>query len=167
MISGVVTYQVSDPVKATLDVQGVTEYVRNQALGVMKTMASRYPYEGRDGEPSLKTETVHITEELTSALSRLTDAAGVRVHAFRITDCAFAREIAASMLVRQQAEALIDARRTVVEGAVSIAQGAVTSLAADGFRLDEKERARLVSNLLITVASDAKVTPVLSLDGPG
>lgn len=164
MISGVVTYLVTDVVLATLEVANVGTFVKDQSLVTLKSICSRYPYESSTGGASLKGETAHLQDELIHSLQSLVSIAGVKVLGFRITDLAYAREIAASMLVRQQAEALIEARRTVVDGAVTIARDAVRKLEESGVAMDDHEKARLTSNLLTVVCGDAKVQPTLSMN---
>ncbi|MES1911318.1 MAG: hypothetical protein MHM6MM_003766 [Cercozoa sp. M6MM] len=165
MISAIVTYRFENTKLTALNVDQATFFVRSQALATLKRVASQYPYESRHpGEPSLKTEATQIQRQLVAGLQRRVDVAGARVLAFDLTDLAYAPEIAKAMLIRQQAEALVDARKIVVEGAVDIARGAVDGLQSNGIEFDARERARLVSNLLVVITSDSSATPTVPLD---
>ena len=96
-------------------------------------------------------------------LQQKSDICGAKIMGFELTDLQYAPEIAQGMLVRQQAQALLDARKVVVEGAVGIVTTAVNSLATNGVKLSDKEQSRLVSNLLAVICSEAKVQPTISI----
>jgi len=162
LISGVVTYQISKARAAVLDVQDVRQYILNQGLAVAKKIASMYPYESQDGH-SLKGEADRIREQMMAMLQERCNVAGVVIYNFELTDLAYAPEIAQAMLIRQQAEAMVDARKIIVKGAVEISHGAVESLAGRGVHLAPDEQTRLVSNLLVTICGDTKVQPVISV----
>lgn len=167
LISGVVTYELRNARKAALDVNDVKTYIQTQGLTVMKRIASMYPYEGKKDEPSLKTEAKHISEQMVQLLQERCMAAGALIVNFELTDLAYAPEIAPAMLIRQQAEVMLDARKIIVEGAVGICNDAVLELKQKGFQLESYEQSRLISNLLITICSEAGVQPTISLsDGP-
>ena len=102
-------------------------------------MASLFPYETRDGSPSLKTEVEQLSCALRELLQKKIDICGVKVVSFELSDLACAAEVAPMMLVRQQAQALIDARSTIVQGAVSIVHGAVTKLRDRGHELSQHD----------------------------
>jgi regulator of protease activity HflC (stomatin/prohibitin superfamily) len=144
------------------------------------------PYDSSDGRPSLKSEAEKISEDVslrgghfsprtrvrsrTHSRAQMVDmlhhrvkAAGVLVISFELTDLAYAPEIAGAMLIRQQAAALLDARKIIVEGAVEMTSGAIKGLQERGLRLDPSEQARVVGNLLVTVCSDRGVQPTVSV----
>jgi len=156
IISGIVTYQIRDSEKAVFGTANVKEYVPSQALAVIKKVASMYPYESKDGH-SLKGEAEKIRQHMIQLLQERVNAAGVFVANFELTDLAYAPEIARNMLVRQQAEALVDARKVVVQGAVEIAYAAIYELGRKGIKMTEAETARVVGNLLVTICGESGV----------
>jgi regulator of protease activity HflC (stomatin/prohibitin superfamily) len=162
IVSGVITFAFADVKKAALEVQHAGEFVRSQALAVLKQIASRYPYEAKEGH-SLKSEAGLIGPELARTLEKKVEAAGAHVVSFELSDLAYAPEIAPAMLIRQQAMALVDARKTIVEGAVEIVREAVELLEAKGLGVPEAVKPRLVSNLLTVICGEAKVQPVVSV----
>jgi regulator of protease activity HflC (stomatin/prohibitin superfamily) len=121
VIAAVVTYRYVDSKKVAFDVQDAHGFVKTQAMAVLKQAASKYPYESPSGH-SLKAEAQSIGVEMVTLLQAKVDAAGAQVLAFELSDLSYAPEIAQSMLVRQQAQALVDARKIVVEGAVECPQ---------------------------------------------
>jgi regulator of protease activity HflC (stomatin/prohibitin superfamily) len=163
LLSGVVTYQIVDARKAALEVTDVRGYISTNSLAVVKRTASAYPYEGKEGEHSLKTEAAKLRAQMVSELQERVNAAGVLVINFELTDLAYAPEIAQSMLIRQQAEAMVDARKIIVEGAVQISTGALAGLADRGVKLSKEDEARMVSNLLVVICGDSKVTPTVQV----
>jgi regulator of protease activity HflC (stomatin/prohibitin superfamily) len=169
VVSGIVTFAFQDAAKAALEVRDAHDFVRSQAQAVLKQIASRYPYEARSsgGDAveghSLKTEAGLIGPELVRTLQAKVAPAGAKVASFELSDLAYAPEIAPSMLIRQQAQALVDARKTIVEGAVEIVREAVELLDRKGLGVAGPERARLVTNLLTVICGEAKVQPVVSV----
>jgi len=162
IVSGILTFQVVDTIKAAFAVQYVNTYLEKQALAVMKKVCSRYPYESKTGH-SLQRESENVSKEMIAIVQRVADRAGVKIISYDLTDLQYAPEIAQGMLVRQQAQALLDARKVVVEGATSIVTGAVAALTSSGVKLTDSDSARLVSNLLTVLCSESKVTPTLSV----
>jgi len=158
MVSGVVTYQIIDSRKAALDVPDTKTYISTQGLTVMKKICSMYPYEAKKGEHSLKSEAGHLRKEMISLLQERVNPAGVLIINFELTDLSYAAEIAQAMLIRQQAEAMIDARKIIVEGAVSIAHGAIVGLEERGLKMTKEEEGKMVSRLLVVICGDSKVT---------
>lgn len=163
-ISAIVVFRISKVIRAALEVENVNLYVRTQASAVLKEIASQYPYEpGADNGPSLKTAAESITHEMVEALQAKVSVAGVTICDFMLNELSYAPEIAGSMLVRQQAEALIDARKMIVNGAVDIARGAADALTNEGIPMSDAAKSRMVSNLICVVAGDSNVQPVLQL----
>lgn len=158
VVAAVVTYRYTDSKKVALDVQDAHEFVKTQAMAVLKQVASKYPYESTTGH-CLKAEAQAIGQEMVGLLQTKVNVAGTTVITFELSDLSYAPEIAQSMLVRQQAQALVDARKVVVEGAVEIVHEAIQHLQAKGLTLAEEERSRLVSNLLTVICGEAKVQP--------
>lgn len=158
VVAAVLTYRYTDSKKVALDVQDAHEFVKTQAMAVLKQVASKYPYESTTGH-CLKAEAQAIGLEMVGMLQTKANVAGTTIIAFELSDLSYAPEIAQSMLVRQQAQALVDARKVVVEGAVEIVYEAIQHLHAKGLTLGEDERSRLVSNLLTVICGEAKVQP--------
>lgn len=162
IIAGVCTYQVVDAVKAALNVENYQEYIKTQAMAVLKQIASKHPYESPDGH-CLKSEANIVGQEMVSAMQNKIESAGVQVISFELSDLSYSPEIAQAMLVRQQAQALIGARKIVVEGAVEIANDAMKHLVERGFQLDDDHQARIVGNLLAIICGEAKVQPTYAI----
>jgi len=118
-----------------------------------------YPYEAREGEHSLKKEAPHLRGQMIDMLQERVKAAGVEIVSFELTDLAYAPEIAQAMLIRQQAEAMVDARKIIVDGAVSICYGALSGLSDRHVQLSTADQAKLVTSLLVVICGDAKVQP--------
>ena len=163
VIAGVCTYRVVDPMKAAFAVSNYTTFISTQAVAALKQIAATYPYESEDGH-SLRGETNKVAEEMVRRLQSRIEPAGVQVLSFDISDLTYAPEIAQAMLVRQQAEALVSARKVIVHGAVDIVEGAITHLAEKGLHIPEAERSRLVGNLLTVICGDAKVQPTYAIN---
>lgn len=164
LLSAIVVYRIHDPVAASLEVQNVRSYVMSMGEAVLKQIAAKYPYESnKDDEPSLKTEASVIADVMIQRLQQKTDPCGVEILDFALTDLSYAPEIAQAMLVRQQAEALIDARTMIVQGAVDIAADAAKQLKDRGVDMDNHEKSRMVSNIMCIICGDANVQPTMNL----
>ncbi|MCK4998123.1 MAG: hypothetical protein KAS23_01260 [Anaerohalosphaera sp.] len=162
IIAAICTFKVVDSEKAALEVEDYLAFVKSQAVAVLKQVASKYPYSAEDGV-SLKDETTQIGEELISVLAEKVQAAGVEIISYEISDLSYAPEIAQAMLVRQQAQALVDARKIVVEGAVEIVDGAMIHLKERGIEIDPHHQSKVVGNLLAIICGDAKVQPTYAI----
>lgn len=163
-ISAVVVYRVEDTYKAALHVENYREFIEDQAGAVVKRVASQFPYETADtSKACLKKESDVVTREFIRELQEAVDPSGIRVLNVRLNDLTYAPEIAQSMLMRQQAMALIDARKTIVEGAVEIVRDAVDRLQKAGLEVGQAERDELVSNLLVVICSGERAQPVLAV----
>lgn len=153
-VSAVCVYRVREPVKAVIDVQNYAQFVANQASTVLKAVCSRYPYESKHAhEPCLKKESDEIIQALTVQLQAQVNAAGIQIVFVRLNDLTYAPEIAQSMLLRQQAMALVDARRTLVEGAVETVRDGIERLAAQKIYLSPVRHHHLVSNLTLLLCA--------------
>jgi regulator of protease activity HflC (stomatin/prohibitin superfamily) len=153
-VSAVATYRVKDPRRALIDVQGYQRYVQNQASAVLKTVCANYPYEARDPrQPCLKKESDEVLEALRASLQRGVENAGIEVMLVRLNDLTYAPEIAQSMLLRQQAQAMVDARRTLVEGAVHTTADALERLGKAGIGLSPALRMRLSTSLTLLLCA--------------
>lgn len=167
LISAVVVYRVKDTRKAALDVEDFRRFIEDQAGAVIKRVSAHFPYESQDAnEPCLKKENDVVTQAYLDELQRAVAAAGIEVINVRLNDLTYAPEIAQAMLMRQQAMALIDARKTIVEGAVLIVGDALDRLQKSGLEVRPEQRDALVSNLLVVLCSGERAQPVLQVQAP-
>jgi len=163
IMAAICTYKVSDSAFAALNVDDYNAYIRAQAVAVIKQIASKYPYESPDGH-CLKSEAAKIGAEMVAILQAKVSSVGLSVLSFELSDLTYAPEIAPQMLIRQQAQALIGARRIVVEGAVQIVEDALEKIKATGITISQDSAQRLVSNLLVVICADAKVQPTFAIE---
>lgn len=164
LISAVVVYRVEDTRKAALDVENYQSFIEDQAGAVIKRVSAHFPYESANhAEPCLKSESEEVTHAYMEELQKAVQPAGIRVLGVRLNDLTYAPEIAQAMLMRQQALALIDARKTIVEGAVAIVHDAVERLRAAGLEVRPEQREALISNLLVVLCSGERAQPVLQV----
>jgi len=164
LISAVVVYRVEDSKKAALDVEDHNRFIADQASAVVKRVSSTFPYESADNsEPCLKVESEEVTRAYVEELQEAVNPAGIRVLGVRLNDLTYAPEIAQAMLMRQQAMALIDARKMIVEGGVEIVKDAVNQLHAAGQHLSDQQREVLITNLLVVLCSGERPQPVVQV----
>lgn len=163
-IAAIVVWQVSDTAKAVFAVEEYDEFVRTQSEAALRHVATTHPYdEPAPGEQSLRGSTDLVSAELASEVAARISIAGLEVIEVRISSLAYAPEIAQAMLQRQQASAVIAAREKIVEGAVTMVQRALERLDEDGVvTFDDERKAQMVSNLLVVLTSDQRVTPVIN-----
>ena len=168
-IATVVVWRVADTAKALFDVDDYESYVSMVTETALRHVASLYAYDhmADDDENAntitLRTNIEEVSEALKSELSRKLAVAGVEVDDARLTHLAYAQEIAQAMLRRQQAEAVIAARKKIVEGAVSMVDMAVEMLAEGGnIELDDERKAQMASNLMVVLCGDSDAQPVLN-----
>ncbi len=165
-IGAVVVWQVNDSAQALFDVENFEQYVDVQIETAIRHLASTHPYDesqATGGTVSLRGGTDELAVELKDELQRRLDRAGIGVIEARISHLAYAPEIASAMLQRQQAAAVIAARRLIVEGAVGMVEHALDELGSKHIlELDDERRATLVGNLLVVLCSHSAPTPVLN-----
>jgi regulator of protease activity HflC (stomatin/prohibitin superfamily) len=162
-IAAIVVWQVSDTAKATFAVEAYQAFIATQSEAAVRHVAGAYPYDASEGAESLRGSTDQVSLELAHEVAARVVAAGLEVLEVRISHLAYAQEIAQAMLQRQQAAAVVAARSTIVEGAVGMVQMALTQLSAQGIvELDEERKAAMVSNLLVVLCGDSRVTPVVN-----
>jgi len=162
IINGILSYQIKNAKKASLDVQNTQTFVLTQGLAAMKQIVALYPYEADEGH-CLKTAADAISHEMISVLQQRVQIAGVRILTFTFNEISYAPEIASGMLKRQQAQAILQARKLIVSGAVEIAQDTVHQLEAHGIVMDDKSKIKIVGNLLTVICSESSAAPVLPL----
>jgi regulator of protease activity HflC (stomatin/prohibitin superfamily) len=162
-ISAVVVWKVVDTAEAIFEVDDYEDYVAVQSEAALRGLASKYPYDSEDHETSLRGSMQVIADQLKEDIQARLGKAGVEVIEARISHLAYAPEIAAAMLQRQQAGAIVAARTKIVEGAVGMVQMALEHLAKDKIvELDDERRAAMVSNLLVVLCSDRHAQPVVN-----
>jgi regulator of protease activity HflC (stomatin/prohibitin superfamily) len=163
-ISAVVVWRVVDAAEAVFQVDDYEDFVRMQADAALRNLASRYSYDAPDADQySLRAHIEEVAGQLKHDLLERFHQAGVEVLEARISYLAYAPEIAAAMLQRQQAGAIIAARSRIVEGAVGMVEHALQMLAEKNvIELDPERRAAMVSNLLVVLCGHALPQPVLN-----
>ena len=163
-IAAVINWQVIDTARAAFDVEDYENFVQLQSEAAIRHVASEYPYDNVEEEgPSLRANADDVTATLQSELQDRLDEAGVSVLDCRLRRLAYAPEIAGEMLRRQQAGAVIAARKLIVRGAVSMVQDALEQLAAENIvELDEERKAAMVSNLMVVLTADRAAQPVVN-----
>jgi regulator of protease activity HflC (stomatin/prohibitin superfamily) len=163
VVSGVITFRVVDSTKAALDMENMEAYTRIQAHAVLKRLCSRFPYITYDASPSLMTEQASLGGQLAQMLQEKVDVAGVHVLSFELVDLSYSAEIAPQMLVRQQAQAIVDARKTIVAGAVGIVGDALDSLRDRGVEVGAGDQPRFVGNLMTVLCSEKSPVPTIDM----
>jgi regulator of protease activity HflC (stomatin/prohibitin superfamily) len=163
-IAAVVVWRVVDTAEAVFEVDTYEQYVKVQSEAAVRNLASRYPYDSHDEKQvSLRGSTADVAHDLKREIQERLAKAGVEVIEARISHLAYAPEIAAAMLRRQQAGAIIAARQKIVEGAVGMVEMALEKLTrSQQVRLDEERKAQMVSNLLVVLCGDREAQPVVN-----
>jgi regulator of protease activity HflC (stomatin/prohibitin superfamily) len=163
-IAAVVVWKVVDTAEASFEVDDYEHYVQVQSEAALRNLATRYPYDAHDeAQVSLRGSTADVARDLRHEIQDRLSKAGVEVIEARISHLAYAPEIAAAMLRRQQAGAIVAARARIVEGAVGMVEMALEHLArSTQVRLDEERKAAMVSNLLVVLCADREAQPVVN-----
>lgn len=164
-IAAVIVWKVENTAAALFDVQNYNDYVRIQSESSIRHLASVFPYDSSEdsNQISLRGCSEEVIGELKKELQGSLAKAGVVVEEARITHLAYAPEIAAAMLQRQQATAIIAARQKIVEGAVGMVQMALNKLNEDSIvELDEERKAAMVSNLLVVLCGERNTQPIIN-----
>lgn len=165
-IAAVVVWKVKETAKAVFSVENYMQYVNIQSEAAVRHLANIFPYDHAEGEESsitLKDGAEKVSELLENELNERLSRAGIEVLEARISHLAYAPEIASAMLQRQQATAVIAARKLIVEGAVGMVEMALEKLSQKGIvELDEERKAAMVSNLLVVLCGDRHVQPVVN-----
>ena len=166
MINVILVWKVSDTFKAAFDVDKYEEFVRVQTDAAVRKLAGMYPYDSFDDEQAditLRSGMDQVNTALENEITERLAMAGLEVMEARIGYLAYAPEIASSMLKRQQAVAIVAARKKIVEGAVGMVEDALKQLSDDNIiDFDDDKKASMVSNLMVVLCSDKEVTPVIN-----
>jgi regulator of protease activity HflC (stomatin/prohibitin superfamily) len=163
-IAAVIVWRVIDSAKALFDINDFEKFVAIQSETAIRGIASEFPYDSQDNEPiSLRGNPAQIADLLKQELKTRLIVAGVEVIESRISYLAYAPEIAQLMLRRQQAQAIISARRKIVEGAVGMVQDALHMLSEKHIvELDEDKKATMVNNLMVALVSESEIQPIIN-----
>lgn len=163
-IATVVVWRVVDTAEASFMVDNYEHFVSVQSEAALRNLATAYPYDAHvDGEITLTSHTPEISKQLCKEIQDRLEKAGVEVIEARVSHLAYSPEIAATMLRRQQASAVISARQKIVEGAVGMVEHALDMLAQKKVvTLDEERKAAMVSNLLVVLCSEQNTQPVVN-----
>ncbi|MCW8120332.1 MULTISPECIES: SPFH domain-containing protein [Streptomyces violaceoruber group] len=163
-LAAVVVWRVEDTAQATFEVDDYVEFVSTQTEAAVRHIAIEYPYDAHDEDGlSLRGNAEEITEKLAVELHARVEAAGVKIIESRFTHLAYAPEIASAMLQRQQAGAVVAARRQIVDGAVGMVEAALARISEqDIVELDDERKAAMVSNLMVVLCGDRAAQPVLN-----
>ena len=163
-IGAVVVWRITDTAKAMFDVVDYEQFVTVQSETSLRHLASEYPYDDYKPETlSLRANVDEVGAALRTELQARLQLAGIEILETRLTHLAYAAEIAEVMLRRQQAEAIVAARRTMVQGAVGLVQMALAQLAdSDLVELDTERKATMVSNLMVVLSGDHSPAPVIN-----
>ncbi|MFG2683040.1 SPFH domain-containing protein [Streptomyces sp. NPDC048392] len=163
-LAAVVVWRVEDTAQATFEVDDYVEFVSTQTEAAVRHIAIEYPYDAHEEDGlSLRGNAEEITEKLAVELHARVEAAGVQIIESRFTHLAYAPEIASAMLQRQQAGAVVAARRQIVDGAVGMVEAALVRISERGIvELDDERKAAMVSNLMVVLCGDRAAQPVLN-----
>jgi regulator of protease activity HflC (stomatin/prohibitin superfamily) len=165
-IAAVIVWKIHDTYKATFEVTGVEDYLKNQSEAAVRHLATSYPYDNIEHDEAhitLRDGGEKVIELLEAELNERLQPGGIRILEARISHLAYASEIAGAMLQRQQATAIVAARTRIVEGAVSMVEMALQKLSEkDIVQLDEEKKATMVSNLLVVLCSERAASPVVN-----
>jgi regulator of protease activity HflC (stomatin/prohibitin superfamily) len=163
-IAAIIVWKVVETAEASFEVDNYEQYVHVQSEAALRTLATHYPYDAHEEKQvALSTHIDEVSAGIASALRDRLAKAGVEVIEARISHLAYAQEIASAMLRRQQASAIIAARKKIVEGAVGMVEHALQLLGEKNvISLDEERKAQMVSNLLVVLCSDHDAQPVVN-----
>jgi regulator of protease activity HflC (stomatin/prohibitin superfamily) len=163
-IAAVIVWRVVDTAQALFDVDNYETFVNIQIETSLREITSHFAYDhGEESEPTLRADGVKVGEMLQQRLQERIAVAGLAVDEARLSHLAYAPEIASSMLRRQQAEAILEARSKIVAGAVSMVETALQQLSErEIVHLDDERKAAMVSNLLVVLCADREAQPVVN-----
>lgn len=160
----IVIWEVADTAKAIFNVDDYKTFISAQSDSALRNIVRMYPYDAPEesGKSSLRGDSAEISAKLKAEIQRNVKVAGINVVDAKITHLAYAPEIAIAMLQRQQAAAVIDAKKAIVEGAVGMVEMALNRLSSNNIvQLDEVEKAKMINNLLVTLCSNKEAQPVI------
>ncbi len=163
IIGVVVIWKVVDTAKAVFNVDNYVDYLSIQCDSALRNVVRLFPYDSEDDEKSLRGSSTEVAHDLMQELQSKVEVAGLEIVEARITHLSYAPEIAAAMLQRQQASAIIAARQKIVEGAVGMVEMALEQLSRNNVvELDEERKAAMVSNLLVVLCGNRDAQPIVN-----
>jgi regulator of protease activity HflC (stomatin/prohibitin superfamily) len=163
IIGVVVIWKVIDTAKAVFSVDNYMDYLSIQCDSALRNVVRLFPYDSEEDEKSLRGSSKEVAQDLLEELQQKVDVAGIEILEARITHLSYAPEIAAAMLQRQQASAIIAARQKIVEGAVGMVEMALQQLSQNNVvELDEERKAAMVSNLLVVLCGNRDAQPIVN-----
>lgn len=163
-IAASIVYHIENPAAAVLDVEDPVLFLKVQSEGALRAIASHHPYSSRNKNEGLSEHSEAIFENLKEMIQKQVEKAGISIDEARFTHLSYAPEIAQMMLKKQQAEAIMMARRTLVRGAISMVEGTIKELESRKIvNLTETEKARLISNMMTVLLSDENASPVVKI----
>ncbi|MCL2752471.1 MAG: SPFH domain-containing protein [Firmicutes bacterium] len=162
-IGVVLIWRIINTAKSVFNVENYSQFVSTQADAATRHVTRQFPYDADNDEKSLRGSSLEVSELLKKDLQERVDIAGVEIIEARISHLAYSPEIAAAMLQRQQASAVIAARQKIVDGAVGMVEMALEKLAAKNVvQLDEERKAAMVSNLLVVLCGNKDAQPIVN-----
>lgn len=164
-IGVVVIWRIVNTARAMFKVENYHSYITTQADSAIRNVARQYPYDVDEGkeEMSLRGSSQEIARQLQTELQERVEIAGIEILEARISHLAYAPEIAAAMLQRQQAEAIVQARQKIVDGAVGMVEMALGKLSESNIvSLDDERKAQMVSNLLVVLCGNKDAQPIVN-----
>lgn len=164
-ISVVVIWRIVNTARAVFNVDNYMAYISTQCDAAIRQVARQYPYDvsSNGDEKSLRGSAQEVADILKQEIQKRVEMAGIEIMEARISHLAYAPEIAAAMLQRQQASAIIAARQKIVEGAVSMVQMALNKLSDEKIvELDDERKAQMVSNLLVVLCGNKDAQPIVN-----
>jgi regulator of protease activity HflC (stomatin/prohibitin superfamily) len=162
-VGAVVVWRISDAAQACFNVDDYKAFIFNQSESVVRTIVARHPYDSSD-KPSLRGNAEEITKELAAELHQKLSLAGISVEEVKLSHLAYAPEIASSMLKRQQAVAVMEARKYLVENATVIVEGIISNFVKNGVtNITDDKKADIMSRIMVTLISDKEVNPVIGV----
>ena len=165
-IAAAIVYHIDNPAAAVLDVENAHDFLQVQSEGALRALATHHPYTNDGSADSLTGHSDKILEQFRRMVQERVEIAGISIDETRFTHLAYAPEIAQAMLRRQQAEAVILARQTLVRGAIGMVAGTVVELQKRGIvNMTEPEKAKLVTNMMTVLLSEENAAPVLNVSG--
>jgi len=166
VVGAIIVYHVSNSYRAAIAVANYRLYIVQAAQAVLKTIVQQHPYEDPNGGESLRKEAAKIGEQLVQALQVKADKAGLKVLSFEFNELAYAPEIAPQMLKKQQAQATVDARHLIVQGAVETCEHAMEAFKAKGYEFSQRSREKMLSDLMAVMVSERDPSATINVSQP-
>ncbi|KRL08994.1 band 7 family membrane protein [Lentilactobacillus otakiensis DSM 19908 = JCM 15040] len=167
-IAAVIVYKVVDSAKAIFNVEDYEQFVEIQSESAIRHIASQYPYDSFDEKTDILTlrgNATEVSEALTAELQDRLEVAGLTILETRLTHLAYATEIASAMLQRQQATAILSARKIIVQGAVEISKAAVSQLQHDiSIDIPDEKKIQMINNVLVSIITERGTQNVINTD---